>query len=102
MPVKKMAPFYEDPEQLNRKIQEALLYFELPEQVTVPVLQEWINETSSPVQFITRVFNEAHFESEFEAEKLLDLLTRLWNATPRQELGGASPQQKFIPRKESI
>jgi hypothetical protein len=59
------------------------------------VLQGWINETNSPVQFISRVFSEAHFDSEFEAEKLLDLLTRLWNATPRGELGGISPREKL-------
>lgn len=92
---KKFLPFYEDPIQLNKKIQEALRYYELPEQVTVLVLQEWINETTSPAQFITRVFNEAYFESETEAEKLLDLLTRLWNVTPRKELGGISPRQKL-------
>jgi hypothetical protein len=94
MSVKKV-PFYEDPGQLNKKIREALQYYELPEEITVYVLQEWINETNNPVLFITRVFNEAHFASEVEAEKLLDLLTRLWNATPRRELGGISPQQKL-------
>lgn len=99
MPVKKV-PFYEDQAQLHNKVQEALRYYELPEQVTVSVLTRWINETNSPVHFITRVFNAAHFESELEAEKLLDLLTRLWNATPRHELGGISPQQKLTTKKE--
>ena len=102
MSVKKRIPFYEDSTQLNRKIQGALRYYEFPEQVTLYVLQEWINETNSPVQFITRVFNEAHFESEFEAEKLLDLLTRLWNATPRGELGGVSPREKLSSSEAGI
>ena len=95
MPVKKMIPFYEDQLQLNQKVEQALRYYELPEEVTVPMLQSWINETKSPINFITRVFNEAYFESEIEAEKLLDLLTRLWNVTPRVELDGLSPQQKL-------
>ena len=96
MSVKQTVPFYEDPEQLNRKIQEALAYYEIPEEVGVEVLQRWINETKSPINFITRVFTIAYFESETEAEKLLDLLTRLWNVTPRGELGGLSPQQKLV------
>lgn len=96
MTVKKEAPpFYEDPQQLHKKISEALLYYELPEYFSIEILQNWINETNSPINFITKVFKEAYFESEIEAEKLLDLLTRLWNVTPRRELGGVSPQQKL-------
>lgn len=101
MSVKKMVPFYEDPLQLNRKVSDALKYYELPDSVTIVVLQRWINETTSPLAFINRVFDEAHFDSELEAEKLLDLMTRLWNITPRQELGGLSPQQKLVSFRNS-
>ena len=95
MAVKKTVPFYEDPQQLHTKISEALAYYELPDYITIDMLEHWINETNSPINFITKVFKEAYFESEMEAEKLLDLLTRLWNVTPRRELGGVSPQQKL-------
>jgi|SRR3989338_1389757 len=95
MSVKKFVPFYEDSLQLKRKIEKALRYYEIPDEIDTVVLEEWINETQSPVQFISRVFNEAYIESETEAEKLLDLLTRLWNVTPRREFGGMSPQQKL-------
>ena len=95
MSVKKLAPLTEDPQQLKKKLAIALRYYELPSTINGAVLHKWVNESENPMHFISRVFQDAYFESELEAEKLLDLLTRLWNATPRSELGGLSPQQKF-------
>jgi len=86
MNVKKNTILREKPQQLYNKIEKALEYYELPEDITVTLLQKWINQTPSPVNFISRVFNEANFQSELEAEKLLDLLTRLWNTTPRSQI----------------
>lgn len=96
MSVKKLPYFFEDPKQLHKKVVGALDYYELPEEVTLERLEQWIDESVSPAHFIAYVFKEAYFESETEAEKLLDLLTRLWNVTPRRELGGLSPQQKLV------
>ena len=95
MNVKQKYPYLEDPKYLNSKIQEALLYYELSEEITLEVLQKWINSTDNPIPFVSQVLKEAYFESEIEAAKLVDLLTRLWNVTPRRELGGLSPQQKL-------
>lgn len=95
MHVKPYSPFYEDPQQLKMKIHEAIKYYEMPNYFSVDMFEQWINETGTPLNFITRVFHEAHLESELEAEKLLDILTRLWNITPRRELGGLSPMQKL-------
>jgi len=96
MSVKQYNFFYEEPELLRKKIAEALKYYEFPEEINLDVLQEWISGSNSPLYFITRVFQGACIETDAEAEKLLDLLSRLWNITPRNELGGVSPQQKMI------
>ena len=96
MSVKQQALQYEDPRYLNEKLKEALIYFEVADTLSIPVLKQWVQETTNPVHFIARVFTEAYFESEIEAEKLLELLTRFWNVTPRNELGGLSPQEKFL------
>ena len=96
MSVKQYNFFYEEPELLRKKIVEALKYYEFPEEINLDVLQEWISGSNSPLYFITRVFQGACIETDAEAEKLLDLLSRLWNITPRNELGGVSPQQKMI------
>ena len=95
MSVKKEPFFYEDPQQLKNKVAQALKYYEVPEEINLEVLEEWIAEANNPIFFIIRVFEEAYFESETEAGKLIDLLARLWNVTPRKELDGMSPQQKL-------
>lgn len=95
MSVKKLIPLTEDPQEIRNKVAAALRYYELPKDITIDVLEEWINQTNTPLPVITRVFNQAYFESEAEAETLLSLLTRLWNVTPRKELGGLSPEQKL-------
>ncbi|MBI4359918.1 MAG: hypothetical protein HY564_02405 [Candidatus Jacksonbacteria bacterium] len=95
MSVKKLIPLTEDRNELRQKIGAALLYYELPKEINIDVLEHWINDTNSPLPFITKVFKHAYFESETEAETLLSLLTRLWNVTPRRELGGLSPEQKL-------
>ena len=95
MNVKNRPLLLEEATQLKERISGALEYYEVPTDVDLSVLNNWIIEADNPMNFITRVFHEAHFESEIEAEKLLDLMTRLWNITPRKELGGLSPQQKL-------
>lgn len=95
MSVKKLIPLTEDRYELRDKIGAALLYYELPKEITIDVLESWINDTGSPLPFIARVFKHAYFESDTEAETLLSLLTRLWNVTPRRDLGGLSPEQKL-------
>ncbi len=95
MSVKKLIPLTEDRAQLREKVASALRYYELPKEITIDVLEEWINETTTPLPIITRIFKHAYFESEVEAETLLSLLTRLWNVTPRRELNGLSPEQKL-------
>ena len=98
MNVKPMIPFYEDPVQLKTKVHDALKYYEINNSIDLVLLEQWINESNTPINFIMRVFQEASLESELEAEKLLDILTRLWNVTPRQELDGLSPLEKLDSR----
>lgn len=95
MSVKDNFALREQPEQIKSTVDAALRYYEMPQNVSLSVLEDWINETNTPVMFITRVFQQARLESEIEAEKLLDILTRLWNVTPRRELGGLSPLERM-------
>jgi len=95
MNVKPKFSLYEDPIKLKTKIEDALRYYEMPKTLNVSKLKNWVQNTTSPAQFISRVFESAYFESELEAEKLLDLLVRFWNSTPRKELGGSSPQDQI-------
>ncbi|HBH46137.1 MAG: hypothetical protein A2445_00995 [Candidatus Jacksonbacteria bacterium RIFOXYC2_FULL_44_29] len=94
MAVKKRVQFFEDSSKLKNTVTSALKYYELPGEINLKVLENWIGETATPLVFIGRVFEQARLESELEAEKLLDILTRLWNITPRPELGGMSPFEK--------
>ena len=80
---------------IQQKMQDALVYFELDEKINLELLQKWINETTNPMAFVMQVFQEIEFESEMEIEKLLTLLIDYWNAAPREEFGGLTPIERL-------
>ncbi len=85
-------------EKIERKLNQALKYYEVNEEFSIDELRGWARESEHPLNFLKRVIGKVRFESKVELESLVRLLTDFWKYIPRFELGGLSPAEKIEGR----
>jgi len=81
--------------EIERKLTQALNYYEINENLTIEKLRKWVIESRNPFNFLRRVIKKVKFESKVEVESLVRLLIDFWQYVPRFELGGLSPAEKI-------
>jgi len=74
---------------------------ELGINISIENLDERINGNTSPEGAFPEIYR-FEYNSEKDLHDIIDILIRLWNKYPREELGGESPDQRFraMSRKE--
>lgn len=78
---------------LEQRFDEALRLLGLDSDWTVETMQTFINASSNLTEVISRVVSSHQFASPLAIETFASLLGELWNATPREDLHGLSPQE---------